>query len=253
MQIQSPQHGDGISVIRMKTEVRCIGTIAAQYSRQLFDRGVWLLSGKKLAVPWMKWREIDAIREIIINTRPRNCLEWGAGYSTVYFPEFLSAEASWTSIEHEETWVREVSSRIRRTGIRVHHVPPERYPWTDADDDGTVEDLKSYVGFPSGMQELDFILVDGRARMACMDKATEIVSETGVVVMHDANRTIYRRPFASFPHQAWLLDYRNDSGGLWLGSKARPLNDFLEIDRHRELWRLAALSGRMGIGRLMRI
>jgi len=34
----------------------------------------------------MDYIEIDIITEILMKRKPRICLEWGSGYSTIYFP-----------------------------------------------------------------------------------------------------------------------------------------------------------------------
>ena len=39
--------------------------------------------------PYMKNREIMILEEVIRNLNPKNCLEWGSGYSTIYFPKLL--------------------------------------------------------------------------------------------------------------------------------------------------------------------
>ena len=40
--------------------------------------------------PHMKNREILILEELLRNLKSKNCLEWGSGYSTIYFPKFLS-------------------------------------------------------------------------------------------------------------------------------------------------------------------
>jgi predicted O-methyltransferase YrrM len=51
--------------------------------------------------PWMKFMEIEVIEELLTRSRPQKCLEWGAGYGTIYFPEFLSGGATWLAVEHD--------------------------------------------------------------------------------------------------------------------------------------------------------
>ena len=62
------------------------------------------ITGNVVPKPWMKYREIEIIEEIIKNLKPKKCLEWGAGYSTLYFPRLLDSDAKWISIEHEKEW-----------------------------------------------------------------------------------------------------------------------------------------------------
>lgn len=50
----------------------------------------------------MRYREIDLISEVIERLNPAMVLEWGSGYSTLYFPKKLSKEAKWLSVEHKD-------------------------------------------------------------------------------------------------------------------------------------------------------
>jgi len=119
--------------------------------------------------PWMRHKEIDIIVELIKKKKPKYCLEWGAGYSTVYFPRFLNDNALWISVEHDEKWANRIRYMIRRPNIKIYYVPPNNYPWTDEYNDGTYADLKDYVDFPKKLgMKFDFILVDGRARKDCL-------------------------------------------------------------------------------------
>jgi hypothetical protein len=51
-------------------------------------------------VPYMRGREIAIVLDLLRHVRPQMCLEWGSGYSTAYFPRFLSNHARWVAIEH---------------------------------------------------------------------------------------------------------------------------------------------------------
>lgn len=39
--------------------------------------------------PYMRYREIEVVEEILYNLQPTSCLEWGAGSSTLFFPPKL--------------------------------------------------------------------------------------------------------------------------------------------------------------------
>ena len=84
----------------------------------------------------------------------------------------------------------------------------------------------------------DFILVDGRAREACLERAHGLLSPRGVVALHDANRSFRRAPGGQFPSEAEFRDYRRWAGGLWLGSKGGSLSDVLDLGRHGRIWRM---------------
>ena len=139
----------------------------------------------------MKYREIQIIREILIRLNPRKCLEWGAGYSTLIFPNYLRGNYKWIAIEHDKQWYNIVKSINRNPRVNIFWIPLDNYPWSDPYKDGSYEDLKEYINFPAKFGKFDFILIDGRSRLYCLIKASQIVKENGVVILYDANRVHY--------------------------------------------------------------
>lgn len=191
---------------------------------------------KTISGPWMDYAEIEFIRTLLIALRPQTCLEWGAGYSTLYFPKLLGREASWTSVDHDKDWGNKISVANRNKQVNIFIIEPNRYPWTDACQDGSYDDLKDYVEFPSGRGPFDFILVDGRARSACLEKAFDLISPKGIVILHDAGRAYYYEPMVLYKHQIMLDKYGRDGGKLWIGSKDLDLKVLINIDQWRALW-----------------
>jgi len=188
--------------------------------------------------PHMKNREILILEELLRNLKPKNCLEWGSGYSTIYFPKFLIKDSKWLSIEHSAEWADRVKKYNKNRGVKVALVPPNVFPWTDNNNDGSYSDLKNYVDYPKASAPFDIILVDGRSRLECLKKAKNWISERGVVVLHDSNRKFYHSNLDEFPNQV-LFHYpgRNDKG-LWLGSKGTSIEAYLNIAAHKALWKL---------------
>ena len=120
---------------------------------------------------------------------------------------------------------------------RIFNIEPNHFPWTDPDRDGAYSDLKDYIEFPEKFKSFDFILVDGRARKACMKKALDFVSGKAVVVLHDANREYYHDAFRYYKDQVFFKNYR-DSHGLWVGSNGCDLHEVFNVDRHIRLWQV---------------
>ena len=187
--------------------------------------------------PMMKYREIDIVTEILTALRPQNCLEWGSGYGTMYFPSLLEEGAKWTAVEHHSEWAKKVQEMNKRPNVSVFHVEPNSTPWTDPDNDGAYSDLKDYIEFPERLGKLDFVLVDGRARIECMKKAIGLLSENGVLLLHDANRTYYHKTFDLFKHKVFFENYRPNSHGLFIGSQGTDIRDVLDVDKHEKLWK----------------
>ena len=52
--------------------------------------------------------------------------------------------------------------------MNIKYIPPNNYPWSDNNNDGSYEDLIDYIEFPDNHTPYDFILIDGRARLECI-------------------------------------------------------------------------------------
>ncbi len=113
-----------------------------------------------------------------------------------------------------------------------------KFPFTDEHGDGAYDDFVDYIEFPSAGAKYDCIIIDGRARNDCLLKAQKILSEKGVIILHDANRKRYEKHLELFPEQAIFKDYRRTAGGVWLGTNGRPLNEIIDLKKHRRRWSL---------------
>ena len=116
-------------------------------------------------------------------------LEWGLGHSTSYLYELAQEHDAdlFVSIEHNEQY----------HNAFAHNFPPA--PFFEA----RVEDLLGYSpahGTPGENyatcvreydRKFDIIFVDGRRRNECLLVASSIISDDGIVILHDANRTRY--------------------------------------------------------------
>lgn len=74
----------------------------SQIAKETRDRISAKYSSEIKIKPWMEYRGIKIIEEILNNLRPKNCLEWGAGYSTLYFQRFLHNDSKCLSVEHDK-------------------------------------------------------------------------------------------------------------------------------------------------------
>lgn len=213
-------------------------TLINQIYREKRDKIAKKVFNKKAVKPFMKYREIQIIEEILTNFKPKVCLEWGSGYSTCYFSKYLTQDARWISVEHNGDWARRVAALNPDKRVEICHVAPESVSWAERDSEGLYADFEGYVSFPSRIKEIDFILIDGRARKYALIKAQELIGEKGVVILHDANRTIYHQPFSLYKHQELFTDGRIDGGGIWVGSNGIDLNAVFDVALHKRLWRV---------------
>lgn len=189
------------------------------------------------AGPWMKARELDIILEALASLQPARCLEWGAGASTLYFPPRVPSLVRWTTIEHHLPWFERVRTQPLDPRVTLLSIPPDHGEYPDTRREGTYEDFRTYVDYPATLGEsFDFIFIDGRARAACLAQAFHLVTDTGLVILHDANRDAYVANLPPFAHVLRLTDYRRGRGGILLASRGRPAGAFIDVARHQRLW-----------------
>lgn len=190
--------------------------------------------------PYMRKKEIFVIRELLRGKKPMRCLEWGAGHSTLYFPHYLPAQATWYCIEHEQKWYDTIRKRVNRrtkATIQLHHAPINEL----SEDMLAAEKHKSpyeeYAQYPKSLKtQFDFVLVDGRARTSCLVVALSILAQGAIVVLHDANRKRYHSAFRLLTPHIILLDKRQRDGGLWIACNRCNLTEILNIERFQEVW-----------------
>ena len=119
-------------------------------------------------------------------------LEWGSGGSTVWLADRLPAGAHLTSVEHHAAWFAKVGERLgeRENVTRVLAEPTGDMGRNATIDEENAAHLGAYLDAPGG-QKYDVIMVDGVARVACMERARELLNPGGVVFLHDAQRDWY--------------------------------------------------------------
>jgi hypothetical protein len=200
---------------------------------------------KKFEMPFMKSKELDIILEVLNLLQPRNCLEWGSGYSTLLLPKEVSSLTSWHSIEHYFDWYTFVTQQNKNPQVEVHWVAPDNLQYdfqkeeSPKKKEGTAGDFHSYIHFPETLgKAFDFIFIDGRARKECLKKSYDLLTDDGVVIVHDANRTAYFDDLPPFLDIIHLKDYRQhrNVGGIWIGVKRGEISRILDVDKHRKLW-----------------
>ena len=203
--------------------------------------------------PWMKLREIEIIQEVLGNLKPQRCLEWGAGYSTLFFPSMLSKGAQWISMEHDFEWFGKIKNLNRSPNVHIEHVPADNLQWGAEHGDEQSLDFKTYIQFPRKFGKFDFILVDGMARCGCLVQALDLIGDKGLVVLHDANRNYYHEPLKLYKGQILFTDFRAGLGGLWIGGKSKDVDGTLNLDFHQKVWQLYNTAGKDKIGQLLRL
>ncbi len=121
--------------------------------------------------PMMADKEIEIIDKILDDKRPKRCLEWGSGNSTVYFASKHPEIERWIAIEHNKTYLELLSERLPKNAEIM-----------------VIENSDSYIHEPQSMEKFDFILVDGQLRDECLEVAFNITNKGAIILLHDAGR-----------------------------------------------------------------
>jgi predicted O-methyltransferase YrrM len=156
---------------------------------------------------YMNPMEFAQLMAVMHALRPRHVLEWGAGGSTAALLAECPYIERFVSIEHNRGWYENVARIIDDPRLSLYCVEPtvpqppfirKKEPrrrvkqWEErCERDRSV--LAEYVDLPLGLDMVfDLVLVDGRARVFCIERGYGLLRPGGMLVLHDAERTIYR-------------------------------------------------------------
>ena len=119
--------------------------------------------------------------------------EFGSGGSTLWLAQRVR---SLISVEHQQLWFDRVSSRIKKlhlTNVDLLFQPDLRvYP-------------KTILAYPDRC--FDFIFVDGRRRVKCVEYSVPNVKPGGILILDNSERRRYREAFKRL--KAWpRLDFK---------------------------------------------
>ena len=147
-------------------------------------------------VPWITFRAIDWLDAFI---KPdMNAFEYGAGGSTLYLAKRVRHVVS---VEHDTGFYGTVEKIMSTRGVgNCHLMLHEPKPCSDVDRDFASYQEKyrgqcfeAYVkaidSYPDG--GFDFVLVDGRARIACVQRAIAKIAPGGAIMLDNSDRPAY--------------------------------------------------------------
>lgn len=201
---------------------------------ELFYIPAWLqsrLSGANPLIdgrPWLNYRVTRFIDKLI---RPgMDVFEWGTGGSTCYF---LSRQARLMSVENDPEWARMVEEHIAATfrdcEWTLRYIPGERKQFSDGGNFGSKQEVEQFRSRCPGQEcvsfrhyaevissypdsSFDIVLVDGRARPACLLLAIDKVRPGGYLVLDNSDRSHYRSAMAELNGTFKRKDFRGLCG-----------------------------------------
>jgi predicted O-methyltransferase YrrM len=147
---------------------------------RLLDRAN--LTFYELRYPRHPWLTKQANLLLVKLLKPTDIgLEWGTGRSTLWFAPRLK---HLTSVEHNEAWYEVVSAELKARNIQNVN-----YHLHKVDAPGTNPQESAYVSVVDDFSDnsLDFVLVDGIYRGACINKVLDKIRPGGILVLDQAN------------------------------------------------------------------
>lgn len=178
-----------------------------RYWREWLRQTIDGISPIDAAAPFMSFRARDWL-ENFLSSKDRRVFEWGSGGSTLFL---ASRVRELVTIEHDPTWYEIVSrhlSSFASENCTIRHIPPstsssepiyrsERKPqWSFRD---YVRAIDSY---PDGY--FDLVIVDGRARPACIRHARPKVAPGGAIILDDSGRRRYQNAVREMDQTGWI-------------------------------------------------
>lgn len=168
--------------------------------------------------PLMGRDDIHAIERALLKLGEMHLriLEWGSGGSTIHFTRFLcehDISYEWISLEYNKRWHKSVVDATKRD-------PHIKVVLFDVGNNHLYQrdtDMDKYVAYPSTLEKaFDLVLIDGRKRRRCILEARKMLTEDGVVFLHDAQRSYYHCAFGHFPDRCFV------GPTMWRGKMTNP-------------------------------
>lgn len=154
----------------------------------------------RLDVPWWTYDAIEKVDAFLAARPHARVFEWGSGASTVWLAK---RAGNVTSIDHDAPWVEFSAPRLaEQDNATVELVPADAQPDPDqrflSGKPGYAgQTFRAYVEAIERQEgRFDLIVIDGRARAACLDRAIERLARGGVIVFDNSHRARYRKAIA---------------------------------------------------------
>lgn len=144
-----------------------------------------------LDLPWWTFDSADQVEDYLHAHPEARVFEWGSGASTLW----LAARAgSVHSVEHHAGWAAQLSPRLPdNVTLQVVEPVETATPVVPSAKRGHAGlDFADYVSaIADVIGTFDVIVIDGRAREACLTAAIERLSPDGIIVFDNVDRRRY--------------------------------------------------------------
>jgi predicted O-methyltransferase YrrM len=149
----------------------------------------------RMDVPWWTFHAIDAVeRWIAARKGDVRVFEYGSGASTVW----LARRATHVvSVEHDVGFAKIATPMLALPNVELRVIEPVRAGATSRAPSGRGGyedcDFSAYVdSIADGAARYDLVIIDGRARAACLKRAWDCLEADGLVVFDNSSRRRYQ-------------------------------------------------------------
>lgn len=155
-----------------------------------------------LDTPWWTYAAIKTVERFLVDRNgAAEVFEFGAGASTVWLAKRV---ATVVSVEHDAGFMASMEKTFsQHDNVRVMLVPPRQATGVASEIRSQRKgyrssDFTDYVASIDQIKgEFDVIIIDGRARSACLAAAVTRLSPGGIIVFDNSNRPEYREAIAA--------------------------------------------------------
>ncbi len=207
-----------VSTLRGAGKIARIAGVYSALQRRLPDRRAhWWLSlfaihdidaMVDLDVPWWSYDAIDKVDAFLAQRDYPRVFEYGSGASTIWAARRAHHV---TSVEHDVDWHPVISNRLSAfSNVELRLIGPDANynpEYGSKKPGNTSRSFENYVTAIEGAEgPFDVIIIDGRARVACLRHAIAHVAPGGMIVFDNSGRREYRRPIEAV--KAQIKTYR---------------------------------------------
>jgi hypothetical protein len=153
--------------------------------------------------PYIGDSQTLTILDLLYRLKPKACLEYGSGFSTVFFASLI--QCPWISIEHHPYFHKAIQQYLPPNVISVNEEI-----W--ASNDWYIRAGERYF------RDYDFVFVDGERREQCVAFADSIMRKGGVIIKHDSGDIDVPIPFNDVDVRCHYKQH-GVINGLWWGIK----------------------------------
>jgi hypothetical protein len=166
---------------------KCIrGAFMAQRLLRPSHYRQWAFERDYPEAPWLTQASVERLNRIL--TQRMIGFEYGSGRSTVWFGKRIA----WLySVEGNIEWYERTAKTIGKLPVMLIYLPVTLTSEWAEPTDATERD--TYAGALDGMpaRSLDFVLVDGHFRLACLAHALPKLKDNGILILDNFEAPIY--------------------------------------------------------------